>query len=315
MKGLDYLKLIRYKNLLIIVVTMYAVRYGIIKPFLHNVAYELQMDNLHFFLLVIATVSIAAAGYAINDYFDVRSDMMNHPDAVIVGTKIPRRKAIMINNIFNFIGVVLGFYVSIYIGLIQMGFLFFIISVLLWLYSSYLKKFVFWGNFVVAFFAALVPLLPTLFEIPLLNQVIGKGRTPVELKSVGMIFLFSAGYAFFAFILTLIREIIKDIEDMKGDVELNRNTIPLVLGIKASKIIVLSLIAITIVFLYIAYFSFLKDVFSLIYLTITITFPLIYLSFRIINATQQKAFFKISQQLKWVMLAGIVYLGFLSILI
>jgi len=312
---IDVLKLIRYKNLLIIALTMYAIRYGIIYPFLHSIAYEIQLDEFHFILLVIATVSIAAAGYAINDYFDIRSDITNHPDSVIVGTKIPRRTALTINNLFNFIGVVLGFYVAYHIHLTKLGFIFLIVSGLLWFYSSYFKKMLLWGNIIVAAFAALVPLMPVLFEIPLWNELIGPKRPPVEAKTISVIFFFVLGYSYFAFLLTLIREIIKDMEDIQGDMELHRNTIPLTFGIPKSKLFVYALAMITILSIVFVYIIFLKDIYSITYFTLTIIFPLIYLMYKLSKAQAQKEFFKISQQLKWVMFAGILFVSFLWLLL
>lgn len=315
MKLADFLKLIRYKNLLIIALTMYAIRFGIIFPFLESINYTLQLDELHFFLLVFATVSIAAAGYAINDYFDIRSDITNHPDSVLVGTKIPRRTALTINNLFNFIGVALGFYVAYHIHLIKLGLLFLVISGLLWFYSSYFKKMLLWGNIIVATFAALVPLLPVLFEIPLLNEIVGPKRPPVEAKTISIIFFFALGYSYFAFMLTLMREIIKDMEDVQGDMELNRNTLPLVIGIPKSKLFVYALALITILSIVFVYVIFFQDFASIAYLSITILLPLFFLMYKLYRAKAQKEFFRISQQLKWVMFAGILFLSFLWLLL
>ncbi|MGQ9848205.1 MAG: geranylgeranylglycerol-phosphate geranylgeranyltransferase [Bacteroidales bacterium] len=315
MKLFDILNLIRYKNLLIIALTMYAIRYGIIYPFLHNIAYDIQFDEIHFILLVIATVSIAGAGYAINDYFDVRSDFTNHPESVLVGIKIPRRTAMTINNLLNFIGIVLGFYVAYRIHLTKLGFLFVVISGLLWFYSFYFKKMLLWGNIIVATFAALVPLMPVLFEIPLWKNLITPQRPPVEAKTISVIFFFALGYSYFAFLLTLMREIIKDMEDMQGDMELKRNTLPLYYGISKSKLIVYALSLVCILSIVFVYIIFLKDPYSIIYFTLAIIIPLVYLMYKLSKAQAQKEFFIISQRLKWVMFAGILFLSFLWLLL
>lgn len=315
MKISDILKLIRYKNLLIIAFTMYAVRYGIIYPFLHSIAYDIQLDDLHFALLVLSTIFIAAAGYAINDYFDIRSDITNHPESVVVGTKISRRSAMTINNLFNFLGVALGFYVAYHIHLTKLGLIFLVISGVLWFYSSYFKKILLWGNIIVATFAALVPLMPVLFEIPLLNNLISPTRPPVEAKTISVIFFFALGYAYFAFLLTLMREIIKDMEDIQGDMELNRNTLPLVMGINKSKMFVYVLTLIVILSILFIYINFFQDIASIIYFGATIILPLIYLMFRLYKSKEQKDFFKISQHLKWVMFAGVLFLSFLWLLL
>ncbi len=311
MKIANFLQLVRYKNLIIIVLTMYAIRYGIIYPFLHQINYSLQLGELPFLLLVLATVCIAAAGYAINDYFDIRSDMSNHPESVIVGTKLSRRTALTANNILNFIGVVLGFYVSHYIHLTKLGFLFLFISGILWFYSSFFKRMLLWGNMIVALFAALIPLLPVIYEIPLLNEVITKGRPPVEAKTVSVIFIFALGYAYFAFMFTLIREIVKDMEDMQGDSELQRNTLPLVFGIQKTKWVVHVLSIIIIASLLTIYVMFFQDIISIVYLSLTVILPLAYLQYKLHKSTGNKEFYKISQQLKIIMFFG---LGFVVIL-
>jgi 4-hydroxybenzoate polyprenyltransferase len=105
MKIIDFLKLIRYKNLSIIILTQYLMRWCVIDPFLSTINHNMQFSEGLFALLVLSTVCIAAAGYAINDYFDVRVDTENHPDSVIVGTKISRRMAMAYNNILNFITI------------------------------------------------------------------------------------------------------------------------------------------------------------------------------------------------------------------
>lgn len=307
MKIKHFFQLIRYKNLIIIALTMYAIRFGVIYTFLHGIGYSLQLNEFHFFLLVLATVSIAAAGYAINDYFDIRSDMSNHPESVLVGTVIPRRTALTVNNLFNFIGVILGFYVSYHIQLTKLGFLFLFISGILWFYSSYFKRIILLGNIVVASFSAIVPLLPVIYEIPLLNEIITAKRPPVEAKTVSVIFLFALGYAYFAFLFTLIREIVKDMEDMHGDKELQRNTLPLVYGIEKSKRVVYSLSAIIVFSLTLIYIYFFQDIISLAYLSITIVIPLLYLSHKLHKAKGNKEFFKISQQLKLIMFFGLAF--------
>ncbi len=307
MKLMDFFRLIRYKNLLIIILTMYAIRYGIIYPFLQRASISMQFDELHFLLLVIATVCIAAAGYAINDYFDIRSDIANHPESVLVGTKISRRSALTINNVLNLIGVVLGFYVSAYIHLTKFGLLFILVSATLWFYSSYFKKLLLWGNIVVAAFSALIPLIPVLFEIPLLNKIIILQHIPVQSKIVSVIFFFALGYSYFAFLLTLIREIIKDMEDMQGDSELGRRTLPLVIGIQKSKYVIYAITLIVILSIAFIYIIFFQDLVSLIYLALLVVAPLVFIIYRLYKASGQKEFFAISKQLKIVMFFGLAF--------
>ena len=112
--------LIRLPNLLIIAFTQYAMRYLIMEPLLPTASFSLQFSNLHFFLLVMATLFIAAAGYIINDYFDTRTDRINKPDKVVVGISVNRRTAMTMHTIFNLIGVGIGIYLSIHVGVVSM---------------------------------------------------------------------------------------------------------------------------------------------------------------------------------------------------
>jgi len=115
----DYLRLVRFQNLVIVALTQYAIRWGVIDPMLSaasknlpNAEFHLQLGSFQFFLLVLSTVCLTAAGYVINDYFDTRTDFLNRPGKVLVGTKIPRRQAMVIHILLSFVGVILGFYIS-----------------------------------------------------------------------------------------------------------------------------------------------------------------------------------------------------------
>jgi 4-hydroxybenzoate polyprenyltransferase len=307
MKIIDFFKLIRYKNLLIIILTQYLMRWFVIYPFLQTVNYDLQFSEFNFFLLVMATVCIAAAGYAINDYFDIKVDMENHPESVIVGNQIPRRTAMTINNVLNFIGVLFGFWISYKIGLYQLGFLFVLVSGGLWFYSALYKKQLIIGNLIVALFAALVPILTIVYEVPLLNKIITPDRPPIETTVVSTTVLFVAGYALFAFLTTFAREIIKDIEDIEGDKLNERKTIPAYWGIKASKGIIIALMVIIILALTFIYLKYFQDITSLFYIIIFIVLPTIYLIIKLLKAQLKPDYHFISKGLKGIMLAGLLF--------
>ena len=127
-----YFKLIRWPNLLIIALTMYVIRFGIIEPVLDFNSLQLQLSEIVFLILVMSTMMIAAGGYAINDYFDRLIDQENKPDEVIVETHICRRKVMTVHNLTTFIGILLGAYVSWFIGHIMFAIIFIMISGLLW---------------------------------------------------------------------------------------------------------------------------------------------------------------------------------------
>ena len=303
---INYLKLIRIQNLAIITLTMYLMRWLIIYPVLKYNGFEFQFSHLDFFLLTMATIFITAGGYVINDYFDRKTDLINCPKKVIVGSKIKRRHAMLLHNILNVIGVGLGFYVAYKINLFNIGFIFPIISGILWFYSTTYKNQVFVGNIIVALLIAIIPLMPVLFEIPVLNTKYNQ----ILIENNGnfnVLFFFTLGFAFFAFLTNLTREIIKDTEDIEGDKEYERRTIPIAYGIKNTKIIIQILIYVTIIAIAFTSIFYLNDKYTTLYFVIGLIIPLIFLSFKILTAKESKDYKKASTILKVIMLIGLGY--------
>ena len=304
---LPFIKLIRIQNLIIIATTQYLMRYAIIEPILKINKFELQFSDLNFFILVFSTVLLSAAGYVINDYFDTKTDTINRPNNVIVGRKISRRTAMSIHISFNIIGIIAGFYISYKIGLYQLGFIFFLITGILWYYSTSYKRQFLIGNLIVAILTGLVPLMVILFEMPMLNkeysEILIENNT-----NFNNIFFWIAGFSFFAFILTLIREIVKDMQDFEGDNAFGRNTLPIILGMFYTKIVVATLIVITITALIMIYVKFLfgSDI-TFYYLTIGEIIPLIFIFVKLILSKTKKDYRLISIMLKAIMLIGILY--------
>ncbi|HCD88857.1 MAG TPA: prenyltransferase, partial [Algoriphagus sp.] len=151
-----------------------------------------------------------AAGYMINDYYDVKIDYVNRPNEVIVGKGIKRRVVIFLHTIFNFTGIGLGAQVAPRIAIVN-----FVAAFLLWLYSNRLKREPFIGNLTVAFLTGLSVYLVAFYYQK--NE------------------LLVLTYAIFAFFLNLIREILKDIEDRNGDRKHGCRTLPIVIGFRKTK--------------------------------------------------------------------------------
>lgn len=303
---LNFLRLVRYKNLLIIILTQYLMRWSIIKPILEVYGFRLQFSELNFFFLVMATVFITAAGYVINDYFDTKTDLVNRPETVIVGRKLNRRWAILLHIFFNTIGIGLGIYISFYIGMPILSFVFVLITGILWFYSTTYKRQFLIGNLTVAILTALVPLMVILFEIPLLNKEYGLLIREMYFD-FNHIIIWVLAFAFYAFLLTMVREIIKDIEDFEGDSVYGGKTMPIVLGVIYTKIVVITFILVTLFSLLYLYFRFLKDSYTLIYFILFLIIPLILLVYKIIVADNKKDYYKASNLSKLIMLAGILY--------
>lgn len=239
---LTFFKLIRLPNLLIMAFTQYMVRWCLLIPALelkrHDLDFSLlekQMSEIDFFLLVLSTMMIGAAGYIINDYFDVRIDEVNRPATNLVGKTIKRRVAIASHMTLNVIGAGLGIWLSWKYGIFRLGaFVYITAPALLWFYSTNLKRQFLIGNFVIALLSAIVPIIVVLFEIPAIY------RTFPELVKSGYLRLDDVLYltlifSLFAFVISLLREIIKDTEDYEGDLAYGCKTMPIVLGIAPAK--------------------------------------------------------------------------------
>lgn len=305
---LSFFKLIRIQNLLIVVATQYLMRFAVIAPILKRMSdFSLQMTEFEFFILVFSTVCLTAAGYVINDYFDTKTDNLNHPETVIVGKSIKRRSAMTLHLIFNFAGVIGGFYVSYKIGLYQLGIIFLIVSGILWYYSTTYKRQFLIGNLLVAILTGLVPLMVILFEMPELNNTYREILIANQIN-FNHLFYWVAGFSFFAFMTTLAREIIKDTEDFEGDSAYGRNTIPIMLGIKWTKIIISGLIIITLLSIALVYFKFLTgSLITLSYISVGVVVPLLFLVFKIIKADKKADYHFASIFMKFIMLSGILY--------
>jgi 4-hydroxybenzoate polyprenyltransferase len=311
-----FLNLIRWPNLLIIILTMVLMRYAVIGSLLSKIdvillygsgeetRMTLQFPLFNFILLVAATTLITAAGYVINDYFDIRADLINRGE-VIVGTKITRRKAMMWHTIFNITGVGAGFYISWKAGYFWLGTLYLIVSGLLYFYSSSYKRQFLVGNLLVALLTALVPLLVVFYEWPALYRYYMVNA--VTLPDFNLIFHWVGGFAVFAFLLTLSREIIKDIEDFEGDKEHGRNTVPVVTGIRSARIIAASINILITALLFIVWYFAINDWITLFYLILLISLPLLYVVFLLLFSRHSEQLHIANRCMKLTMFTGILY--------
>ena len=305
-KIVAFFRLIRYPNLLIIIATMCLMRWAIILPILKVNGFQLQFSNIQFVFLVLSTVFLSAGGYVINDYFDRKTDLVNRPQTVIVGTIIKRRSAMAIHIVLNVFAIITGFYLAFSIGLPNLGLIFIIVSGILWFYSTTYKRQLLVGNLIVSFLVALVPLMVLLFEIPLLNRAYGN-----ILAGMGENFHYLTGWILgfsgFAFLTTLIREIVKDVEDFEGDQAFGRQTLPVVIGVRLTKLIIIVILFITIVAIFYVYFVYLTDKITLLYILITLIIPMFLGIIFTIKAKNKKNYHQLSTLLKVIMLAGILY--------
>lgn len=295
---LSILKLIRWKNLFMIALVQWLIKYTLLKPF----GVSLTLDAFGFSLLIIATLCIAAAGNVINDIYDVETDFVNKPQKVIVGKTISEKAAYNLFIVLNVTGVGIGFYISHLIGKSELFSIFVIISALLYVYATYLKQILIIGNFVISILVALSILIVGLFE---LLPAITSQNQGIQL----MFFKILLDYALFAFVINFIREIAKDIEDIDGDLKTGMHTLPIVIGKeRATKLLfVLSFIPLIAITYYINAFLY-KQPFAVGYFLILIVAPLLYITIKIFYAKTKKDFHLISNILKLVMLFGMLSL-------
>ncbi len=301
-----FFRLIRTPNLLMVVVTQYLMRICIIAPMLNSHGFNLQMESFDFFLLVLATVCLTAGGYVINDYFDRKTDLVNHPDTVVVGLLIKRRWAMIFHILFNSIGILIGLYLSFKIQALYLGVLFVLGSGILWFYSTTYKRQLIIGNLIVSFSTGMVPILVLLFELPLLSSRFGSIIDAMGINANQLAGWF-LGFALFGFLISLIREIVKDTEDFEGDQAYGMQTLPIVIGTRWTKVVLYGLILMFAFGLFYVYHFHLDYPVTLIYILTLQVIPLLIIGVLLYKADSRKDYRNISILLKIMMVTGISF--------
>ena len=270
------LRLTRFWNLIIIGLAQYCTA-----GFLIGSKIILDVDLL---LLSVSTILIAAAGYIINDYYDVKIDLINKPDRVVIGKSITRRYAILFHSFLSMSGICIGFLLNWKIGTVNFLSVFF-----LWLYSNNLKRQPFIGNFVVAILTGIsILIINFLYE----------GNSP--LVSI---------YSLFAIFMTLVREMIKDMEDLRGDNTFGCKTLPIIWGLRKAKLFVY----ITLIFFVISvlYINQIYVGLPMYYFIVFLFVPMGWLVVWLFRADTVKDFYRLSQFCKIIMLLGISSMAFI----
>lgn len=306
---LSYFRLIRPVNLAIIAFTMYMVRFYFIVPALNFYNFSLQISEPVFALFALSFVFIAAGGYIINDYYDVAIDKINNPARVLIGNNISTRSALTSYAVLNICGLLTGAWSCYKAGVPFLELLFVLYVFGLWFYSYKLKSTFLWGNLVIAIFLGLVPLASAYIELQ------ADSKNP-ESPDMVVNSLQSGAYAIslFAFLATLIREIVKDMEDMEGDRMAETYTMPVVWGIKKVKISVQLLVVVIMSLLgMLQYYAWTAGWHpTAYYVLILIQIPFLIILWKIQKATTPKEFHWVSIWLKIAMVTGICYLFIFS---
>lgn len=273
---IGFLRLIRVQNLLIVVLTQFLARIFLVGP--QEQWLSLLIDPT-IWLLSFSTVCIAAAGYVINDYFDIKIDLINKPERVVIGRYLKRRVAMGAHQILNFVGCVIGLYLSKWVFVADV-----IAAGLLWFYSAQFKRQPFIGNVVISLLTALSLIVLAVYY-----------RQNADMLLI---------YALFSFAITLVREIIKDMEDIRGDARFGCRTLPIVWGLRRTKYLLYILIALFIASMFLIADSLGNLRLGWIFMILLI--PIGWLVYRLVLADTRRDFGYLSNLCKLIMLMGVV---------
>jgi len=303
-----FFKLIRWPNLFFIAVTQVLFRFFVLN-FVYRGSNNDYGENIKlslplFYWLVFASICIAAAGYIINDYFDVNIDLVNKPGKLIVDRYIKRRWTIVWHIILSFIGLVISCYIGYKLRNFYIPLFNFAAIIALFFYSTTFKKKLLIGNIIISLLTAWVILVLTFSEYRF--RIIFPDIYWKRLVKVSFI------YAGFAFIISLIREVIKDMEDMQGDAKYGCTTMPIVWGLQVSN--VFAAVWLVVIIAGIAFVQFyviqLGWWLSAIYSLLTIIIPLTWVLRKLYMAQSPKDFHQLSNAVKLVMFTGILSMIF-----
>ncbi|MBS1610594.1 MAG: geranylgeranylglycerol-phosphate geranylgeranyltransferase [Bacteroidetes bacterium] len=302
-----FIKMVRLPNLIFIALTQVLFYECIIRPILDPLTITPAIGRISLLFLVLSSVFIAAAGYIINDYFDINIDQVNKPRQNVIDSIVSRRWAMLWHMIISGAGVLFSIYVFIrtslwYIPLASLGCVF-----LLFVYSLSLKQKLLIGNVLISLLTAWVIMVLFLSEARLSAAI-----SPQQLNASHKIIRLGLLYSAFAFIISLIREAIKDMEDIEGDRRYGCQTMPIRWGMNASKVYVALWLVVLIILVIVtqAYVSQFRWWWPNLYSTVLIIFPLGYIFYQLFKASGPRQFHQLSSVTKLVMLTGILSIIF-----
>ena len=309
-----FFKLVRYPNLIFIGITQ-ALFYTLFLflPAVVPGAYRTKLTPGSFLMLMTASIFIAAAGYIINDYFDLNIDKVNKPSKIIIERTIRRRSAILWHLALTIAGVLLSFYVGYLIGNSLLGLMNALCAGLLWVYSTTFKKKLLIGNIIISLLTAWVVLVLYFCELRV-TRVFYPLNDGYQ-QHITRLFKVAILYSGFAFIISMVREVVKDVEDMQGDERYGCKTLPIMWGVPAAKVFCATLLTVLIAALGIIQFYALQLHWwwSALYCVIFILLPSLRLLYKLYKASTVQDYHLLSTALKLVMLTGILSMLFFRI--
>lgn len=301
-----FFQLVRWQNLVFIAITQLLFVYCIVHPVMYAAGAVPNIRGEYFVLLVISSVAIAAAGYIINDYFDLNIDQINKPHKLVVDKVINRRWVIFWHLFLSIAGIAAAFYIDWYTRVRFLGIANTICVLLLFLYSISLKKKLLVGNIVISALTAWVILVVGWCETSNLLQPALIGSYTEKLTRISFL------YAGFAFVISLIREAVKDMEDIDGDRRYGCKTMPIAWGINATKVYVAVWVIVLATALFIVqfYVLLLRWWWSAAYCILLIIIPLGIVLKRLYHANTSDDYHRLSSLIKLIMLTGILSMLF-----
>ena len=307
---IHFLRLVRWPNLLFILLAESLFHFFIYKPLYPNLALTADYP---FYFIVATSICIAAAGYIINDYFDINIDQVNKPKSVVVGAYISRRWVIFWHLILSMGGVYLSLIVFPFQQYVHIHFSNLATILILWFYSTNFKRDFLIGNVVIAVLTAWTIGVVYFSKFTFMQLGHPSSMQAADLRFLKLMILYSS----FAFIITLIREALKDMEDMIGDEKFGCTTMPIAWGLQTTKVYVavwlmVLILVLSIIQLYVIPFGWWI---SIIYCVITIIAPLVYVLFNLKQAFSREDFNRLSNLIKFAMLMGILSMGFFYFLL
>lgn len=305
---MKFLRLIRIENIAMIILTQVLISVAVISPILNVNNLEMCTPIGSLLLIILGTALITMGGYVINDYFDTRIDQINKPEKVLIGKSITRHKAMQLHQILTITGVACGLFVAWQTYSYTIALIFIFIPGLLWFYSTSYKRQFFIGNVIVGFITACVPLIIALVETQFLRQTYGD--IVIRYGIVADLYKWVGFFSIFAFSLTVLREMVKDLEDEKGDREMECRTVPIVIGINWSKVVIALLtIALITAIAYVIYgmecfinYPILKN-----FLLYAVCAPLIFFIIILFRSKTPKEYALTHNILKVIMLIGVLF--------
>ncbi|MGM0612146.1 MAG: geranylgeranylglycerol-phosphate geranylgeranyltransferase [Bacteroidota bacterium] len=305
-----FIQLIRPLNLLIVILTSLLTWKALIGGAYEYFHMPLFMNMETISLLIASLVLVAAGGYVINDYFDVVIDEINKPKRQIIGKKISRRAAVIYYGILTALGIATAFWAAINVGNFQIAMVHIIFALALWFYSEQFKYVKFWGNFIVSLSTAFVIVLIWMFEFFAMIQ----NNDFLHPKEQNLLTYLVLGYAFFAFIATFTRELVKDRQDVPGDLRAGVKNLAVTMSDKGFKLLTSVGLGINLATLIIAQIFLYKIELILVsWYIMVLEAIIIYLIWALFKAKNERDFGIMSLYLKVYMIAGILSMQILYI--